>query len=74
MTYTSEVVINKSIDEVFNLFDNSDNLNKQIEGIEKFEHISAKYGEVGAKSRLTFMLGKRKMVMIKTIQKKGFSL
>lgn len=70
MQYKLETTINKPINEVVKLFDSVDNLYKWMEGLEKFEHISGKPGEVGAKSRLTFQMGKRKMVMIETIQKK----
>lgn len=70
MQYTLEIIINKPINEVVKLFDSVDNLYKWMEGLEKFEHISGIPGEVGAKSRLTFQMGKRKMVMIETIQKK----
>lgn len=70
MKYTTEIIINKPINEVINLFDSVENLYKWMEGLENFEHISGNSGEVGAKSRLTFQMGKRKMVMIETILKK----
>jgi carbon monoxide dehydrogenase subunit G len=67
MKYTSEIEINKPVDEVIKLFDNSDNMGKWMEGLQSFEHISGNPGQVGAKSRLKFKMGKRVMEMTETI-------
>lgn len=67
MKYTSEININKPVDQVIALFDNPDNLSKWMEGLQSFEHISGTPGEPGAKSRLRFLLGKRKMEMTETV-------
>lgn len=67
MKYTSEIVINKPIDRVIELFDNPDNMGKWMEGLISFEHISGKQGQPGAKSRLKFKMGKREIEMIETI-------
>ncbi len=67
MKYTSEIEINKPVDKVVELFDNSDNMGKWMEGLQSFEHISGKPGQVGAKSRLKFKMGKREIEMIETI-------
>ena len=67
MKYTSEIEINKPVDKVVELFDNSDNMGKWMEGLQSFEHISGKPGQVGSKSRLKFKMGKREIEMIETI-------
>ncbi len=67
MKYTTEIEINKPIDEVVALFDNVDNMDKWMEGLQSFEPISGVPGEVGAKSRLVFKMGKREIEMIETI-------
>ena len=67
MKYTSEIEINKPVDKVVELFDNHENMYKWMEGLQSFEHISGKPGQVGAKSRLKFKMGKREMEMIETI-------
>lgn len=67
MKYTTEIEINKPIDEVIVLFDNVDNMDKWMEGLQSFEPISGVPGEVGAKSRLVFKMGKREIEMIETI-------
>lgn len=67
MKYTSEIEINQPIDKVIELFDNPDNMRKWMEGLQSFEHLSGKQGEVGAKSKLKFKMGKREIEMIETI-------
>lgn len=71
MKYTTEIEINKPIDQVIALFDNPDNLDKWMSELESFEHISGTSGEVGAKSKLIFNMGKKKMEMIETITVKN---
>ena len=67
MKYTSEIEINSPIDKVIELFDNPDNMDKWMKGLQSFEPISGKPGQVGAKSRLKFKMGKREIEMIETI-------
>lgn len=67
MKYTTEIEINQPIDKVIALFDNPDNMSKWMQGLQCFEHLSGKQGEVGAKSRLKFKMGKREIEMIETI-------
>lgn len=67
MKYTVTIEIEKPIDEVVALFDNADNLYAWMEGLESFEHLSGEPGQVGAKSRLKFKMGKRDIEMVETI-------
>ncbi|MBK7811018.1 MAG: SRPBCC family protein [Saprospiraceae bacterium] len=67
MKFTSEIEINKPIQTVIDLFDNADNMGKWMEGLLSFEHLSGTPGQVGAKSKLVFQMGKRKIEMIETI-------
>ncbi|MCG2609907.1 SRPBCC family protein [Flavobacterium sp. SM15] len=67
MKYTTEIEINQPIDKVIALFDNPENMTKWMEGLESFEHLSGEAGQPGAKSKLNFKMGKRKMEMIETI-------
>lgn len=67
MKYTVEIEINKPIDKVIELFDNVDNMGKWMEGLQSFEPISGTPGQVGAKSKLRFKMGKREIEMIETI-------
>jgi len=67
MKYTSEIEINKPVDRVIELFDNPSNMDKWMKGLQSFEPISGKPGQVGAKSRLNFKMGKREIEMIETI-------
>lgn len=67
MKYTVDIVINKPIDEVIALFDNPENMSKWMEGLQSFEHLSGTPGEPGAKSKLVFNTGGRRMEMIETV-------
>jgi uncharacterized membrane protein len=67
MKYTNEVVINKPIEKVVELFDNPDNMSKWMEGLLSFEPLSGKPGQPGAKSRLKFKMGRREIEMIETV-------
>lgn len=67
MKYEVEVDINLSRDTVIRLFDNSDNMKCWQPELVSFEHLSGKPGEVGAKSKLYYKMGKREIEMIETI-------
>ena len=67
MKFTSEIEINRPIAKVIELFDNPDNLNQWMKGLQSFEHISGTPGQVGAKSRLKFKMGNREIEMIETV-------
>lgn len=67
MKYSTEIIIDKHIDKVIELFDNPDNLSKWMEGLQSFEPISGTPGQPGAKSKLKFKMGKREFEMVKTI-------
>lgn len=67
MKYEVEVDINLSRDTVIRLFDNSDNMKYWQPELVSFEHLSGKPGEVGAKSKLYYKMGKREIEMIETI-------
>jgi uncharacterized membrane protein len=67
MKYTSEIEIDLGIDRVIELFDDPKNLPKWMIGLESFEHISGRPGQVGAKSLLKFKMGKREFEMIETV-------
>lgn len=67
MKYTNEIVIDKTRDEVIALFDNPDNMKHWQEGFQSLEHLSGEPGTLGAKSKLTYKMGKRTVEMVETI-------
>jgi hypothetical protein len=71
MRFTSEIEINCPVEKVIELVDNPKNMNKWMKGLQSFEPISGTPGHVGAKSRLTFKMGGRKIEMIETITAKN---
>ena len=72
MKFTVEITINLSRDRVITLFDSTENLYKWQPGLISFEHESGTAGEVGAKSRLEYKMGKREVKMVETITVRNF--
>ena len=67
MKYTVQVEINVPRDKVLELFDNPENMAKWQEGFVSLEHLSGEPGQVGAKSKLKYLMGSREIEMIETI-------
>lgn len=67
MQFTSEVIINRPIDQVIELFDDPNNLKYWMDGLVDFEHLNGIPGQPGAQSRLLFRMGSRDMELIETI-------
>lgn len=67
MKYTVDIEINLPVDKVVELFDDPENMDKWMEGLQSFEHIRGEPGQVGAKSLLKFKMGRREMEMVETI-------
>lgn len=67
MEYTNSITINLPVSRVIELFDNEENLKKWQEGLVGIDHISGSQGEPGAKSKLRFEMGKRKVDLIETV-------
>lgn len=70
LDYTTTIVIDLPRDKMIALFDDVDNLPKWQRGLKSFEPLEGSPGMPGAKSRLTYQMGKREMVMIETITKR----
>ena len=71
MKYSNEVIINLPLDKVIELFDSEENLFKWQPELISFEHFSGDKGEVGAKSKLHYKMGKREVEMVETITVKN---
>lgn len=71
MKYKNEVIIDLPREKVIALFDNPDNLKHWQDGLVSFEHISGTPGEVGAKARLKYLMGKREVILIETVTSKN---
>lgn len=67
MKFTCEIEINKPINTVVEIFDDPENMDKWMEGLLSFEHLSGTPGQPGAKSKLKFKMGKREIDMVETI-------
>ncbi len=67
MKYTCEIDINLPIDRVMELWINENNFKEWQDGFIKIDRISGEEGVVGAKSKIYFAQGKRKMELLETI-------
>jgi len=67
MKFSCTVHINAPIDKVIRLFDNPDNLKEWQDGFQGMEHLSGTPGVPGAKSKITYLMGKRKIELIETV-------
>ncbi len=71
MKYKNEVMIRLPLEKVVSLFDSEENLFKWQPDLLSFEHVSGDKGEVGAKAKLKYKMGKREIEMIETITVKN---
>lgn len=69
--YTLELEINLPRDKVIELWDNPDNMKHWQPDLISFEHMSGEPGQVGAKSKILYRMGKKEIVMIQTITSKN---
>ena len=67
MRYQIEITIDLPRDRMIELFDSFENLKEWQEGLISYEHLSGEAGKPGAKTRLRYKMGRRKMDMIETI-------
>lgn len=72
MTYTTEIIIEKPLEEVIKKMNSTENMKHWQEGLVSAEHISGSPGEFGAKMKLNYDFGKRKMELVETITKQDF--
>ena len=72
MKYTTEIIIKKPLEEVIKRMDSTDNMKHWQEGLVSAEHISGTPGQFGAKMKLNYDFGKRKIEVIEIITKQNF--
>ncbi len=70
MKYKIETIIDLPRKEVINKLDSVDNLKHWQRGLVGVEHLSGTPGETGAKMKLLYEFGKKKMEMTETITKR----
>ena len=70
MRFTQEIEIALPRDEMVALFDDPQNLAKWQRGLQSFEPLSGEPGQPGARSKLVFVNGRRRIEMIETITRR----
>ena len=71
MKYTNTVDIAMPMEKVIELFDNTENMYKWMDGLVGHEIVSGTQGEPGAQMRLFFKMGKAEFSMLETITEKN---
>lgn len=72
MQYSTEILIKKPISEVIKKLNSTNNLKHWQDGLVSTSHISGIPSELGAKTKLNYSFGKRKMEIIETVTKQNF--
>lgn len=72
MKYTTNIIIDKPVNELVDLYNNEENIYKWMKGLTKIERLEGIPGEEGSTSMIYFETGKRKMQMKETIITKNF--
>ncbi len=72
MKYSTEITLDLPREQVIKKLDNADNLKHWHRGLISVEHLEGIPGNLGAKMKLKYELGKRKMELIETITKRNF--
>lgn len=67
MKYTEEIEIEVPIEKVEALFLDPDNYQKWMDGLESFELLIGEKGQVGAKTKFYFKMGKREITMMEMV-------
>jgi hypothetical protein len=71
MRYTVSIELELPRDRVVELFDDPQNMPRWQEGLRSFEPLEGEPGQPGARSRLVFQMGKRRIEMIETITERS---
>lgn len=72
MQYTSEIEIELPRDQVIELFSDPENMKHWQDGLVGYEHLSGTPGEIGSKTQIEYLMGKRQIKMVETITKRDF--
>lgn len=70
LQFTTEVVLERPIHEVWRAFDSTENMKRWQPTLESFVHVSGTPGQPGAVSRLTYLEGKRTVVLTETVSER----
>ena len=70
MKISTTIIINKPVQQVWEYFDNPDNMVNWLTGFKKWEHLTGEKGEIGAKAKQYYDNRGREIVMIEEITEK----
>lgn len=67
MKYTSEIIVNVPLEDFLKKFDNAENMKHWQKGLVSVEHVSGEPGMVGAKMKLNYLMGKKRITLVETV-------
>ncbi|AUC82011.1 SRPBCC family protein [Lacinutrix sp. Bg11-31] len=67
MKYTSQIIVEVPLELFIKKLDSLENKKHWQRGLESVEHVSGDPGRIGAKMKLNYSFGKRKMTLLETI-------
>ena len=70
MKYTTEIIVNIPLEAFIKKLDNPENMKHWQRGLVGYDYISGTPGDIGAKMKLLYKMGKRDMELIETITHK----
>ncbi|MBR9756586.1 MAG: SRPBCC family protein [Algicola sp.] len=71
MTYDTEIIVALPLEDFFKKLDDPANMKHWQKGLQSYELIYGSPGAIGSKTKLSYKIGKREMVLIETITAKN---
>jgi len=68
ISYSSDIVVDKPIEEAWAVMNDESKLSQWLKGITKIEHVSGEKGKVGAVTRYTFEENGQESVILETLK------
>ena len=68
ISYTSEIIVDKPLQEAWSVMNDESKISQWLKGITKVEHISGEKGKVGAVTKYTFMQDGQESIVLETLK------
>ena len=68
ISYTSEIIVDKSVQEAWAVMNDESKISEWLTGITKVEHVSGEKGKVGAVTKYTFVENGEESIMVETMK------
>jgi len=68
ISYTSEIIVDKPVEEAWAVMNDESKVDQWLKGVTKIEHVSGKKGTVGAVTKYTFVENGEESIIVETIK------